>query len=50
MATNGVSDGISIPKKYKAIIYDQPGKISTKVVDLDTPEPGPGQVLINLLI
>ncbi|OJD35949.1 alcohol dehydrogenase [Diplodia corticola] len=37
-----------IPKKYKAIIYDKPGKVSTKVVELDTPEPGPGEVLINL--
>jgi alcohol dehydrogenase, propanol-preferring len=37
-----------LPKKYKAAIYDQPGKISTKVVELDMPEPGPGEVLINL--
>lgn len=38
----------SIPKKYKACIYDEPGKVSTKVVELDMPEPGPGEVLINL--
>lgn len=38
----------SIPQKYKAVIYDEPGKISTKVVELDMPEPGPGEVLINL--
>lgn len=37
-----------IPKKYKAVVYDEPGKVSTKVVELDMPEPGPGQVLINL--
>lgn len=37
-----------IPKKHKAVIYDEPGKISTKLVELDTPEPGPGEVLINL--
>lgn len=37
-----------IPKKYKAVIYDQPGKVSTKVVELDTPEPGYGQVLIRM--
>lgn len=37
-----------IPKSYKAAVYDNPGSISTKVVDLDTPEPGPGEVLINL--
>lgn len=38
-----------LPKTYKACIYDQPGKVSTKVVELDMPEPGPGEVLINLL-
>lgn len=37
-----------IPKKYKAVIYDSPGSISTKVVELDTPEPGPGEVLLRL--
>ncbi|KAF1988987.1 GroES-like protein [Aulographum hederae CBS 113979] len=37
-----------LPKKYKAAIYDKPGTISTKVVELDMPEPGPGQVLVNL--
>lgn len=37
-----------IPKKHRAVIYDEPGKISTKLVELDTPEPGPGEVLINL--
>jgi len=37
-----------LPKKYKAVVYDEPGKVSTKVVDLDMPEPGPGEVLINL--
>jgi len=37
-----------IPKKHKALIYDEPGKVSTKIVELDTPEPGAGEVLINL--
>lgn len=37
-----------LPQKYKAVIYDSPGKISTKIVELDMPEPGPGEVLINL--
>jgi hypothetical protein len=37
-----------IPKKYKAAVYDEPGKVSTKIVELDTPEPGPGEVLIKL--
>jgi hypothetical protein len=37
-----------IPKKYKAAIYDKPGTISTKVVELDTPEPDTDEVLIRL--
>ncbi|CZT22895.1 probable alcohol dehydrogenase, class V [Ramularia collo-cygni] len=37
-----------IPKKYKAVVYDEPGKVSTKVTELDTPEPGPGEVLVAL--
>ena len=39
-----------IPKTYKAAVYDAPGTISTKVVELETPEPGHGQVLINLYV
>lgn len=39
-----------LPKKYKAAIYDKPGSISTKIEELDMPEPGPGQVLINLYV
>jgi alcohol dehydrogenase, propanol-preferring len=39
---------VDIPKKYKAVVYDKPGTISTKIEELEVPEPGPGQVLINL--
>ena len=39
-----------IPNTHKAVVYDDPGKVSTKVVDLPVPEPGPGDVLINLLV
>ncbi|KAK5141251.1 hypothetical protein LTR04_002680 [Oleoguttula sp. CCFEE 6159] len=39
---------VSLPKKYKAAVYDKPGSISTKIEELDMPEPGPGEVLINL--
>jgi propanol-preferring alcohol dehydrogenase len=39
---------VDLPRTYKAFVYDQPGKISTKVVSLDMPEPGPGEVLVNL--
>ncbi|KAI4128167.1 MAG: hypothetical protein LQ338_002869 [Usnochroma carphineum] len=41
-------DGVEIPKRYKAAVYDDPGKISTKIETLDTPEPGPGEVLLKL--
>ena len=41
---------IVIPKKHKAAIYDKPGSISTKVVEVDTPEPGPGDILVNLYV
>lgn len=37
-----------VPKKQKAAVYDQPGTVSTKVVEIDVPEPGAGEVLINL--
>ncbi|KAH8772068.1 alcohol dehydrogenase II [Hyaloscypha sp. PMI_1271] len=37
-----------VPQSHKAVVYDKPGIISTKVVTLETPDPGPGEVLINL--
>lgn len=39
---------VELPKKYKAAVYDKPGSISTKIEELDMPEPGAGEVLINL--
>ncbi|MCJ1397092.1 hypothetical protein MMC11_000284 [Xylographa trunciseda] len=39
---------VEIPKQHKACVYDKPGTASTKVEMIDTPEPGPGEVLINL--
>lgn len=41
---------IDIPKKYKALVYDKPGSISTKIEELDTPEPGTGEILVNLYV
>jgi hypothetical protein len=37
-----------IPQKQKAAVYDKPGSVSTKVVEIDVPEPGQGEVLVNL--
>jgi len=48
MATETETKTFEIPKKYKAIVYDKPGTISTKIEELDTPEPGPGDVLVRL--
>lgn len=38
----------ALPAKFKAVIYDKPGEISTKVVEVDMPEPAAGDVLIKL--
>lgn len=38
----------SLPSKYKAVIYDKPGTISTAVTMLDMPSPGQGEVLVKL--
>jgi len=48
MATADAQKVFDIPKKYKAVVYDKPGTISTKIEELDTPEPGPGDVLVRL--
>ncbi|KAL9079171.1 MAG: hypothetical protein Q9157_001922 [Trypethelium eluteriae] len=37
-----------IPKRYKAVVYDNPGTISTKIVEMETPEPGHGEVLVRM--
>jgi len=34
--------------KNRAAIYDKPGELSIKVVDLEIPEPGAGEVLVKL--
>ncbi|EEP82902.1 alcohol dehydrogenase II [Uncinocarpus reesii 1704] len=41
-------ESVEIPKQAKAVVYDNPGTVSTKVAIVDVPEPGPGEVLINL--
>jgi len=39
---------VQVPSRHKAVVYDNPGSISTKVEEVDTPKPGVGEVLINL--
>lgn len=39
---------VDIPARHKALVYDEPGKISTKIEEIDTPKPGVGEVLVHL--
>merc|ERR1711977_286803 len=39
---------VQVPSRHEAVVYDNPGSISTKVEEVDTPKPGVGEVLINL--
>ncbi|KFY48810.1 hypothetical protein V495_01014 [Pseudogymnoascus sp. VKM F-4514 (FW-929)] len=33
---------------HRALIYDSPGNISTKIVEFETPEPGMGEILVKI--
>ncbi|OBT70012.1 hypothetical protein VE03_00501 [Pseudogymnoascus sp. 23342-1-I1] len=48
MAETAAPQTFDIPATYKAAVYDAPGTISTKITILDTPTPGPGEVLVRL--
>lgn len=39
---------VKIPKTHRAAVYDDPGKVSIAIKEVETPEPGPGEVLIHL--
>ncbi|KAK4936982.1 hypothetical protein LTR10_022292 [Elasticomyces elasticus] len=39
---------VEVPSRHKALIYDSPGSISTKLEEIETPKPGVNEVLINL--
>lgn len=41
---------MQIPKTHKALVYDKPGEISTRIMELDTPAPGPGQILVKMYV
>ncbi|KAK2793091.1 hypothetical protein FQN52_002239 [Onygenales sp. PD_12] len=43
-----MATAIEVPKQALAIVYDKPGTVSTKIDTVDVPEPGAGEVLINL--
>lgn len=48
MAAAATEQTFDIPKRYKAMVYDKPGTISTKLEELDTPEPAAGDVLVRM--
>ena len=39
---------VEVPSRHKALVYDEPGKISTKIEEIETPKPGVGEVLVHL--
>lgn len=39
---------IQVPTTHKALVYDSPGSVSTKIEEIETPRPGAGEVLVNL--
>ncbi|KAK8069200.1 alcohol dehydrogenase II [Apiospora phragmitis] len=42
------ADDSKVPKMHKACIYDTPGSCSIAIREVETPEPGPGEVLVRL--
>ncbi|KAK8117281.1 alcohol dehydrogenase [Apiospora kogelbergensis] len=41
-------DDSNLPKTHKACVYDKPGSCSIAIRHVETPEPGPGEVLVRL--
>lgn len=40
---------VKLPETYKGVVYDKPGQVSCKLENaLKMPEPGPGEVLVQL--
>jgi NADPH:quinone reductase-like Zn-dependent oxidoreductase len=35
---------------HKAVVYDKPGEISTRIIEVETPKPGPGEILVNMYV
>jgi propanol-preferring alcohol dehydrogenase len=38
----------AIPKEHKACVYTDPGKLAIEITNVETPDPGPGEVLVRL--
>ncbi|KAM5347443.1 hypothetical protein ACJ41O_010448 [Fusarium nematophilum] len=43
-----MATAVTIPSSYKAAVYDKPGQLSTKILELETPSPATGEVLVEL--
>lgn len=43
-------DDSNVAAVNRAAVYNKPGTISTKIVELEIPEPGPGEVLLRLWV
>ena len=39
---------VEVPSRHKALVYDNPGSISTKIEEIETPKPSHGEVLVHL--
>lgn len=48
MYANGVNGTSKVPAFQKAMLYDKPGEISALLNTIKVPEPGPGEILVNL--
>jgi len=38
----------SIPKRAKAIVFKKSGSIETEIIDVEVPQPGPGEILVRI--
>lgn len=38
------------PSSHQCAVYDKPGELSTKVIDIETPRPSSGEVLVKLQV
>ncbi|KAK7943249.1 uncharacterized protein PG986_012362 [Apiospora aurea] len=42
------TDDSNVPKTHKACVYSKPGSCSIAIREVETPDPGPGEVLVQL--
>ncbi|KAK8084554.1 hypothetical protein PG997_005825 [Apiospora hydei] len=42
------TDDSNMPKTHTACVYNKPGSCSVAIREVETPDPGPGEVLVRL--